>query len=330
MKPEMNPNPEGQLYEDGTLVFERLLPGPIDRVWAFVADGDKRAKWIMAGDMHTTGMAKMTFNHTQLSGEVAPDRFAAMREPVSFDVEVREVSPPHRIVFTWPEGDKPAHLVGFVTIELSEVGDKVLLRLTHRNPVFKRDTVINYLGGWHVHLSLLEDVLGDRKPRGFWTEFEAVEAKYKANLTDHDFNTVAGTVEKAFAVSADKVFAAWLDPEMIGRFMMGGDLRDETVIHLKVDPKVGGQFSFKVERAGEIIDHIGYYYEIDAPRRLSFSWGILGQSDPRDSRVSIDITPTPEGCVLKLTHSLSREWAEYADRATRAWGLMVNKLTEVL
>jgi len=33
----------GELREDGTFVFERLLPGPIERVWAYLVDGEKRA-----------------------------------------------------------------------------------------------------------------------------------------------------------------------------------------------------------------------------------------------------------------------------------------------
>jgi len=53
-------------------------------------------------------------------------------------------------------------------------------------------------------------------------------------------------VSHAFDMSAERVFDAWLDPEMIGRFMFGPALREETVIHLKLDPRVGGAFSFKV------------------------------------------------------------------------------------
>ncbi len=31
--------------------LERLLPGPIERVWAFLTESDKRARWLAAGDV---------------------------------------------------------------------------------------------------------------------------------------------------------------------------------------------------------------------------------------------------------------------------------------
>ena len=41
----------GTITEAGTIRFERLLPGPIERVWAYLTESDKRAKWLAAGDM---------------------------------------------------------------------------------------------------------------------------------------------------------------------------------------------------------------------------------------------------------------------------------------
>lgn len=79
------------------------------------------------------------------------------------------------------------------------------------------------------------------------------------------------TVSHAFDTSAERVFDAWLDPEMIGRFMFGPALREETIIHLNLDARVGGAFSFKVRRGDQDIDHVGHYREIDRPRRLVFT-----------------------------------------------------------
>ena len=31
--------------------LERLLPGPIERVWAYVTESDKRATWLAGGEM---------------------------------------------------------------------------------------------------------------------------------------------------------------------------------------------------------------------------------------------------------------------------------------
>ena len=34
------------LIEPGTVKMERLLPGPVERVWAYLTESDKRARWL--------------------------------------------------------------------------------------------------------------------------------------------------------------------------------------------------------------------------------------------------------------------------------------------
>ena len=38
------------LVEPGTVKVERLLPGPVERAWAYIVESDKRAKWLAAGE----------------------------------------------------------------------------------------------------------------------------------------------------------------------------------------------------------------------------------------------------------------------------------------
>ena len=318
----------GKLYENGTIVFERLLPGPIERVWAYVVDGEKRAKWFTGGDMPKIAGTRFTmvFNHTNLSGEVAPERFAVMREPMPFEVELLSIDPPHRLSFSWPEND----YVGTVTIALKPFGDKVLLRLIHDNPIVRRKDIIGYLGGWHTHLLMLEDNASGRKPRPFWISFASVEAEYERRFNERLQSVISVKVRQAFNASAERVFQAWLDPGMIAKFIVGPDVRDEKLIHIELDPKVGGRFSFKVDRGGEIIDHVGTYFEISPPERLSFSWGIASVSDDGVSRVDIIIMPTDAGCELVLTHEMDIQWADYSERTKAGWTMMLDKLADVV
>ena len=39
-------NDYGELLDESTVRFERLLPGPIDRVWSYLTKSDKRAQWL--------------------------------------------------------------------------------------------------------------------------------------------------------------------------------------------------------------------------------------------------------------------------------------------
>lgn len=144
--------------------------------------------------------------------------------------------------------------------------------------------------------------------------------------TPSAFDTVDVTVHRTFAVPAERVFDAWLTPRLLGQWMMGPGIREEKLLRLDLDARVGGRFSMLVERDGERIDHVGEYLVIERPHRLSFTWTIAGEADQDGSRVDIVITPTPAGCALRLTHALPRAWADYADRTQQGWSTMLDAL----
>ncbi|PTX53643.1 uncharacterized protein YndB with AHSA1/START domain [Melghirimyces profundicolus] len=135
-------------------------------------------------------------------------------------------------------------------------------------------------------------------------------------------------VTRQFSVSPERVFDAWLDPEMIGKWMFGPALRDEKVVRIALDPRVGGSFSFVVRRQGEEIDHVGDYLEIDRPHRLVFTWGVANVGS--SSRVIIDIVPLEKGCELTLTHELHPDWVDYASRTKAGWAKMLDVLATTL
>jgi uncharacterized protein YndB with AHSA1/START domain len=135
-------------------------------------------------------------------------------------------------------------------------------------------------------------------------------------------------VTHSFSASAERVFDAWLKPDMVGLWMFGPRLRDEEVVHLKTDPRVGGRFSFLVKREGTAFDHIGTYRELDRPRRLVFTWGIAGMSS-EESVVEVDIVPRAHGCDLTLVHHMDPKWADYADRTRSGWTTMLTALGRV-
>ena len=132
-------------------------------------------------------------------------------------------------------------------------------------------------------------------------------------------------VTRRFRASAERVFDAWLSPELIGQWMFGPRLRDEEVLRIAIDGRVGGSFSFLVRRQGQELDHVGTYREIDRPRRLVFTWGIAGSSAD-ESVVIIEITPLETGSELTLTHEMDPKWAEYASRTEAGWTTMLNAL----
>ncbi len=135
-------------------------------------------------------------------------------------------------------------------------------------------------------------------------------------------------VTRRFAATAERVFDAWLDPSKINGFMFGPNLRDEEVVSIDLDARVGGTFAFVVRRQGEQIDHVGEYLEIDRPHRLVFTWGVAQAANR--SRVLIELVALDDGCELTLTHELDPAWADYADRARAGWAKMIDALDQLL
>jgi uncharacterized protein YndB with AHSA1/START domain len=157
--------------------FERLLPGPIERVWAYITESDKRAQWLGAGVMPRQEGAQFEifFHHETLSPDVAPvpERFKSMENGVSSPHKVLRCEPPHLLKITWGNPAQPSE----VTFELTEGGGKVRLVLTHAL-IASRGDMTKTSGGWHAHLSMLIDKLEGRTPPSFWTLFEALEPQY--------------------------------------------------------------------------------------------------------------------------------------------------------
>ncbi|HEX7048501.1 MAG TPA: SRPBCC family protein [Gammaproteobacteria bacterium] len=177
-------NDHGVITEPGTIVFRRTLPGPIERVWAYLTESEKRGKWFAAGETELKAGGKVEFHflHKILSHEPTPERFKDMENGVSFEARVVECDPPRRLAYTWPTsngGDNSE-----VTFELTPQDDRVLLVLTHRK--LDPDNMTGTAAGWQSHLGILEDVLNDQPPRGFWTTHAKAEADYKRMIADSD------------------------------------------------------------------------------------------------------------------------------------------------
>src|SRR5258705_13541117 len=64
----------GTVTGPGTVRLERLLPGPIERVWAYLTESEKRGKWFASGPMELKpgGRVELHFKHTELSPEIEP------------------------------------------------------------------------------------------------------------------------------------------------------------------------------------------------------------------------------------------------------------------
>lgn len=164
-----------------TVRLERLLPGPIDRVWAFLTDPEKRKRWFAGGEMAAEGPFSLFFQHRNITDEPGPEKFKTAIE--GFDSPCRMVrwEPPKVLAFDWlnaPHADGSDAGASLVTWELFEKGDKVLFVITHER-LPNRAEMIDVSGGWHAHTDILEAVLTGAKPKPFWANIETLDKHYE-------------------------------------------------------------------------------------------------------------------------------------------------------
>ena len=174
----MNGNDQpGKFNGPAEVRFVRLLPGPIERVWDYLTDPVKRARWFAGGTMEQRvgGKMRLTFRHKDLApNETPPAGYEQHHDPgASMDNIVTRCEPPRLLAFTFgTEGESE------VTIELTPQGDDVQLVLTHR----ATGGDIPYMGefgpGWHTHFTLLLAQLEGAPPPPFWTLFLQHKAAY--------------------------------------------------------------------------------------------------------------------------------------------------------
>lgn len=170
----------GKIIAPNTIRFERVLPGPIERVWAYLTESEKRAKWLASGamDLRVGGAAELPWLHTNLD-TVKPDEPPEQyKNGHSMKSTITKCEPPHLLGFTW---GARADALSEVVIELSENGSEVLLVLTHHRLPAQKD-LLSVSGGWHVHLDVLVEHLNGRRSVGFWNAHAAVNETYRKHL----------------------------------------------------------------------------------------------------------------------------------------------------
>lgn len=170
------------LVEPGTVKLERLLPGPIERVWSYLTDSEKRAQWLAAGsfDLRVGGKVRLKFDNASLTRDKAKAAQYGEVGKASFEGVITRLEPLRVLAHTWKWTSKGFTDDTEVTYELTPKGQQVLLVITHRR--LSKELAKGVLGGWDVHSGILADILEGREPRSFWDEHERVAKEYAAAL----------------------------------------------------------------------------------------------------------------------------------------------------
>lgn len=96
------PDRYGVLTEPATLTIRRLLPGPVERVWAYLTESELRRRWLAAGAMvpEVGAEFELVWRNDGLSGQPStrPEGFG---EEHRLQCRITELDPPRRLAFTW-------------------------------------------------------------------------------------------------------------------------------------------------------------------------------------------------------------------------------------
>lgn len=145
--------------ENKPLLIEQEFNAPIALVWRAITENDLMKKWYF----DISNFEPEVGNKFHFEGGEEGKRYVHL-------CEVLEVIPNRKLKYSWRyEGNEG---LSFVTLELSFVGEKTKLKLTHEgletftNPDFIRD---NFVGGWKylIHESLKE-FLENGKALRYW------------------------------------------------------------------------------------------------------------------------------------------------------------------
>lgn len=165
----------GTLPDPETLRMQRLLPGPIERVWSWLTDGDLRRRWLAAGEMELVpgGRVEMIWRNDELT-DPPGKRPEGMGTEHRMTGRILAVDPPHHLSYTWPG-------VGEVSFDLAPRDGEVLLTLTHRR-IPDAGTRLSVGPGWHAHLDLFEARLRGLEPVPHWDHFTQLRSEYRSRL----------------------------------------------------------------------------------------------------------------------------------------------------
>jgi uncharacterized protein YndB with AHSA1/START domain len=166
----------GTLTAADTLTFQRLLPGPIERVWSYLVESDLRRKWLAAGGFGMTTGAPVEFvwRNDELNNPPSK-RPAGFPEEQRMQGRVVAINPPRELVIAW-------NGFGETSYVMEQQGSQVLL-VTTQSGLPNRDVIVMFAAGTHTHLDILAACLASKEPPLFWDNWSRLQKDYDQRVS---------------------------------------------------------------------------------------------------------------------------------------------------
>ncbi len=137
-------------------------------------------------------------------------------------------------------------------------------------------------------------------------------------------NDLTMTVQKLIPAPARRIYEAWLNPDMMRRFLFAG--QDVRVSLAETDPRVGGHYKLVMSTDDKDIPHTGVYLELVPHSRIAFTWE--SSHSVEGSTVTLDLTPEGDGTLVTLTHVRFAS-PEMVEAHRGGWSFILENLSRV-
>ena len=155
----------------------------------------------------------------------------------------------------------------------------------------------------------------------------------------NNISTTTLTMIRKFDVASEKVFDAWLNPEMMRRWFFTLEGTNQVAQN---HPQVGGTWEIIDRRDEKDYRAIGEYLEIDLPQKLVFTFKMPQFSELEDT-ITVELKKLQQGCEMKFSQEITvqheENWTavdiekalvEYRDGSEHGWNLMFMGLKELV
>lgn len=327
----------GELIGPGAIRFERLLPGPIERVWDYLTQRELRRTWLADGPMELErgGAVRLVFRNDELNEhrETAPERYSGpdagydSGEHVRAPGVITACEPPRLLAFTWEDPG----VVSEVSFELEARGEQVSLVLIHRR-LAGREMLVSVAAGWHTHLDFLDARLSGGEPPLFWGSHAAREGEYDTRLDDRggwnghadSVGTGALRFERSLPGPVERVWDYLVKPELRRTWLADGAMELRVGGEIEMvwrNEEIGDRTESAPERYLSLSGYrcTGVVTACEPPRLLAFTWDEPGSSS--EIRIELSEIEAAAGLAsgqvrLILTHMRLRSRGSVEGTAT--------------
>ncbi|MCP3028512.1 SRPBCC domain-containing protein [Halobacillus sp. A5] len=154
-----------------------------------------------------------------------------------------------------------------------------------------------------------------------------------------EYSTTYLVMTRTFEAAAERVFDAWLNPEIMRKWLFTLEATNKVAEN---NPVVGGTWEIVDHRNGVDYRAVGEYMEIEPPHKLVFTFKMPQMSEYEDT-ITVELKEVEKGCEMKFTHEIKvpheENWTtediekaigENHDGLEHGWNLMFMGLKELL